>query len=398
MGKQVTILKVFVASPGDLSEERAALDAVIRELNQTQSDRTGVYLDLIRWETHAVPGMGTDAQAVVNESLGDEYDIFIGILSTRFGSATPRAGSGTEEEFERAYTRFNKNPEQLRIMFYFKDPVIKASEIDLGQYALVRAFQEKLGEKGLYFKFSSTEEFASLVRIHLSRQVQDWADGKWGSQNTKRVSMEEVNAKTEALSVIPPQEVEADLGLLDLVDIINETLENALGSLTRMTDAITELGQKTSDNTPKLTDAISKNDLAKSRQVLNYLAEVMEGFSQRMDAELPIFSGSFSAAIDAISRSAALWESDFKTAGADKSGIQTNHDALETLVEVMIGTFQSMSGMEQSIDALPRMTVPFNKAKRHAHDAIVNFNRELSSARNLTEEAVKELKRILERN
>jgi hypothetical protein len=154
MGKQVTLLQLFAASPSDVAEEREALDFVIRELNQIQSDKTGIRLELIRWETHAIPGMGTDPQALINEELGDDYDIFIGILSTRFGSATPRAGSGTDEEFERAYARFRQNPEQLRIMFYFKDPVIKASEIDLDQYALVKTFQKKLGEKGLYFNFS----------------------------------------------------------------------------------------------------------------------------------------------------------------------------------------------------------------------------------------------------
>jgi hypothetical protein len=161
MGKQVTLLQVFAASPGDVSEEREALDFVIREFNLTQSDRTGVRLELLRWETHAVPGVGTDPQAVINEELGDNYDIFIGILSTRFGSATPRAGSGTDEEFERAYARFQQHPEQLRIMFYFKDPVIKASEIDLDQYALVKAFQKRLGERGYT---SPLAQLKSLLR------------------------------------------------------------------------------------------------------------------------------------------------------------------------------------------------------------------------------------------
>jgi hypothetical protein len=265
MGRQVTLLQVFAASPGDVSEERDALDSVIRELNQTQSDKTGIRLELIRWETHAVPSMGTDPQAVINEELADKYDIFIGILSTRFGSATPRAGSGTEEEFERAYARFLKHPDQLKIMFYFKDPVIKASEIDLNQYALVKAFQKKLGEKGLYFTFSSAEEFTSLVRIHLSRQVQDWADGKWGTQNTKQVSAEIVPTKEEDVSLVPPAEAEAELGLLDLVEIVSEDLANSNLSLTRMSDAITELGQKVSDNVPKLQEAVTKGEIKKAK-------------------------------------------------------------------------------------------------------------------------------------
>jgi hypothetical protein len=115
-----------------------------------------------------------------------------------------------------------------------------------------------------------------------------------------------------------------------------------------------------------------------------------------MDAELPIFSRSYSSGIDAISRSATLWETDFKT--EDKSTIQVNHDQLATLIAAISVTFESMSDMQQTIYTLPRMTGPFNKAKTHAYQALVNFNRELSSARNLTEETQKELKRILERD
>ncbi|PYL26201.1 MAG: hypothetical protein DMF37_02915 [Verrucomicrobia bacterium] len=45
--------------------------------------------------------MGADAQDVINHQLA-EYDIFLGIMSCRFGSPTKRAHSGTEEEFNRA--------------------------------------------------------------------------------------------------------------------------------------------------------------------------------------------------------------------------------------------------------------------------------------------------------
>ena len=43
--------------------------------------------------------MGSDPQQIINSQVSDEYDIFIGILWTRFGTPTERAGSGTEEEF-----------------------------------------------------------------------------------------------------------------------------------------------------------------------------------------------------------------------------------------------------------------------------------------------------------
>ena len=54
-------------------------------------------------DANAYPGFGTDPQGVVNEEIGDDYEIFIGPLWSRFGTPTPRAFSGTQEEFERVY-------------------------------------------------------------------------------------------------------------------------------------------------------------------------------------------------------------------------------------------------------------------------------------------------------
>lgn len=63
MGRQATILRVFVASPKDLAEERAALESVIRELNNTWSNTLGTYLELLKWETHAYPTSVVTAKA-----------------------------------------------------------------------------------------------------------------------------------------------------------------------------------------------------------------------------------------------------------------------------------------------------------------------------------------------
>ena len=132
MARSETILRIFVASPKDVAEERASLEDVVRELNLTWSKNLGIRLELVKWETHAYPGIGTDPQAVINEQIGDDYDIFVGIIWKCFGTPTERANSGTAEEFDRAYKRFRENPDQLRIMFYFRDAPVAPSELDLG--------------------------------------------------------------------------------------------------------------------------------------------------------------------------------------------------------------------------------------------------------------------------
>ena len=91
MAKRQTLLKVFVASPGDVVEERRILEDVINEFNMTWGDTHELGLELVKWETHTRPGFGDDAQDVINKQIADEYDIFLGIMWGRFGSPTNRA-------------------------------------------------------------------------------------------------------------------------------------------------------------------------------------------------------------------------------------------------------------------------------------------------------------------
>ena len=97
-----TTLHVLFASPNDVSNERDVVNEVIDDLNVSLRG-SNIRVELLRWETHSRPGLGSDAQEVINRQLGDEYDILIGVMWTRFGSPTKRAGSGTEEEFNLAF-------------------------------------------------------------------------------------------------------------------------------------------------------------------------------------------------------------------------------------------------------------------------------------------------------
>jgi len=390
MGRQTIILQVFLASPSELKDERIALESVVKELNQTLSESTGAYLELVKWETHTVPGFGSDPQAVINKQIGDKYDIFIGMLSTKFGSPTPRAGSGTEEEFERAYDRFTKNPNELRIMFYFKDPELRASEIDLDEYKRVKDFQKKIGEKGLYATFTTTEDFISMVRLHLSRQLQEWAEKKWGSQITTTQTAPEMESASPIEATVTDEE---ELGFLDYIEIGNDSLNSGTASLSRITEAISDLGRKLGESAPKLTAANKQGDVAKQKQILNSAARDLEEFGLRIDTDVPIFSNAYSTGLDAISKSASIWATDFNL--DDKTPIRTVHDNLESMIEACITSRNAMLEMQQTVSSYPRVTSNFNKAKRHAVQSLAGLDRALSSTQNLTTEVLRELKRTL---
>ena len=160
MPRSETVLQVFVASPGDVTDEREVLESVVAELNRAWAKSLGVRLELLRWETTTRPGIGSDPQAVINSQIGNEYDVFIGILWGRIGTPTSSAESGTMEEFQRAHARWEADPNSVEIMVYFKDEAIKPSEIDGDQNNRVQNFKRSLGNEGvLHRTFEGIENF-----------------------------------------------------------------------------------------------------------------------------------------------------------------------------------------------------------------------------------------------
>ncbi|HEX5714746.1 MAG TPA: hypothetical protein VF179_01220, partial [Thermoanaerobaculia bacterium] len=163
-----SLVKIFLASPGDLRAERASVNRVVCELNNTWADYVGINLRVLGWETHTWPALGSDAQDVVNREMGDDYRVLIAIFGARLGSPTPRAASGTVEEIERAVSRERRRPGSVEIMVYFKE--VKSPTPEIVQ------FRKRIDELGVYYwSFTSRQNLEKAVRIHLSRQIQVFA-------------------------------------------------------------------------------------------------------------------------------------------------------------------------------------------------------------------------------
>jgi hypothetical protein len=100
--------RIFVASPGDVQIEWGALASAVVEISETLGEAQDYRLELVHWETHAVPDAGRPQQ-VINKQLCD-YEVFVGIMWKRFGTPTGEADSGTEEEFRIAYAAWEARP------------------------------------------------------------------------------------------------------------------------------------------------------------------------------------------------------------------------------------------------------------------------------------------------
>ncbi|TVS12283.1 MAG: DUF4062 domain-containing protein [Planctomycetaceae bacterium] len=115
----VRLIRVFVSSPGDVQAERDVVDEVVAAINRTDGDAGGFRLETFRWEANVTPQIGPRPQKVVDQQT-PEYDVYLGMMSTRFGTPTGRYGSGTEKEFKDALKQW-KSAGQPWITFYFDD-------------------------------------------------------------------------------------------------------------------------------------------------------------------------------------------------------------------------------------------------------------------------------------
>lgn len=169
------VLRVFVASPDDVAEERNTLAKLLADINDVLAylaPEKRLSLELVRYETHSYPDIGAP-QEVINREIPVDYDIFIGIMWKRAGTPTSTAPSGTIEEFNRACER-RKQGSLPRIMFYFCDapiPVPTASEMQ--QLTEVVKFRGQLASQGLTVSYPSHAEFGDHVRGGLLRAIRD---------------------------------------------------------------------------------------------------------------------------------------------------------------------------------------------------------------------------------
>ena len=108
MPRQSTVLDVFLSSPNDLDPERDFIVSVAQEWNLLRSRSTGCYINLITWQDTIAPALSSRPQQVINDQVGDDYDVYLGMMWSKLGSPTGEAESGTVEEFDRALDRYRR--------------------------------------------------------------------------------------------------------------------------------------------------------------------------------------------------------------------------------------------------------------------------------------------------
>ncbi len=357
MPEIVTKYKLFIASPSDLNDDRQSIDEVIRELNLSFGQQNNIVIEGLKWETHSAPGASNGhVQEIISQDIGNDYDLFIGLMWLKFGTPTNVAGSGTEEEFSNALSRFQNNPKSIQILFYFKNALPK-SLLDINPFELekINNFKNNLGDENvLYWNYNTIEELQGFLRLHIPRRINNLKEV--APKSLKKEEVMEVNAVV----------ITNDLGLLDYIEISENCLNESTTAICNITTATQWIGDRLTEKTDEINNLNKYRNHANNslfRKSLMQTAQLMNEYASRIGVETPIFFENYAGAIQALSAIINISD-DFY----DKDNIDELIDSKKSIILMNAGISEALDGMlgyYDSVNSLPRIEKEINRAKRN---------------------------------
>lgn len=172
-------LRVLIATPADVLDDRAILENVVRELNTSFRSRYNIELVLMN------PPSAEDAG---NQSLVEIADIFLGVLWLHFGQATnetnPAGGAffaGTERDFSAALKQHSASSAALPRTVIYRSirPPVDLLRFNVADYAQVqRFFEEQTAQQGddWVHVYANSDELANDARARLEAWCANYAE------------------------------------------------------------------------------------------------------------------------------------------------------------------------------------------------------------------------------
>lgn len=165
MSFKANVLKIMIASPEEVEEERRIVTGAIYRWNDANASVRQLVLLPIKWETHSTPQLGVPAHTVINRQRLDDADIVIGIFGTPTGTPTEEYVTGTVEEIKK-HVAAGKAAK-----IYFSEMPIQQKRVDQNQYSLVQKFREELNSSGLYAIYENMQQFRDSFEHHLALEL-----------------------------------------------------------------------------------------------------------------------------------------------------------------------------------------------------------------------------------
>jgi hypothetical protein len=250
----------------------------------------------------------------------------------------------------------------------------------------VEQFKKRLGGLGaLYWTYKTTDEFVNLVRVHLTRQLQDW------ERTPSRLTRKGLSPDLAPT----PSELPSDAGYLDLLEIVENSSQAMTTIVEKMGNAVKALGQKMTQRTEEINQGHTMDQSSRVRywkRVADATAGDMQIFCSETEADIPLFGKSYRQTTSALARAASMAQ-DF---GGDwKQNVQDLAVRMKMLsnrlneVRTVIQTFRD------TIRNTPRITGPFITARNRTVAVLNSLDIEYDGVQQHTGELVTSLEALI---
>ena len=164
------VVKVFIASPGDLAEERALFPGVLKFFEGLTIGGREYCFHPLGYE-YALPGAGRP-QEIINKEQLMQCDIFVMLLWKRWGVPTGKFSSGTEEEFKLGLKRY-KDTKRPRMLVYFRSVPPNALAAPDKQLDKVLRFKRRIERERLclYQRYDDPPQWRDMLIRHLIQWI-----------------------------------------------------------------------------------------------------------------------------------------------------------------------------------------------------------------------------------
>jgi hypothetical protein len=322
-----------------------------------------VRFETFHWVENAAPGISSEPQARINEQANG-YDAFISVIGAKIGSPTDNYESGTIEEIENAINCVkNSIFGSDFLMIFFKTVSLDYRYADLESAGKVQKFRKSLSPRGILYKDYDDDGdlrahifrcFGRLLSVHLRRSPPLAAEVRSGQQ---------LSIKSPSDGLDPVGEEESDLGMLDYDAIAAVSLKEATDRTEIIANAVKGLGESVSSISVELGTANAAGDQPLVRRLIAKSAEEMTDCADKLEDQAPIIGDLFKCGYDAMISVIEIRSADF---GGDSANAEKEKLIGLTLglIDTILSSQASMSGLRRSVEVLPRMTKEINKAKR----------------------------------
>lgn len=344
---------------------------MIQSWNQRNGQSRSLFFNMITWEDLVAPDIGESPQDVINQQVGNDYDIFLGVMWSRFGTPTASADSGTEEEFQRAVLR-HRAGEEIGVSFLIKTADIPTRNLDGIQFSKVQDFRTTLTQIGCFYREfvddSSLQHAVNLVLDNYANKLGRSQNGSVPNGSPKKLNSPAVPVAVQASD---PD----DDGLFEINDRIEEAGKSFTDAMAEWSQHLASSGQITENVTDEINtlSRYGKPDQADFRKAVNKVTVKMVDFADWGKDKIEFIEN----VMDKMSLNyMKLVEiaPDFQDSQDD---INNSIHEIENLSEVILSANSSMNGFIKALENLPRLSKPLNQANRklvEIHKRLISKN------------------------